>query len=767
MVSVEDFNTGKIDIDSLDEAMQLDIVKSTSSQQLLAYFVNNSEFKYVHYRALERIDDEDILMDIAMNNKSLYWGDNIVMTVSTYLEPAYYNSEKAFSKIHDKSKLIEIVKSIGHELYNLGHLKSFIDDDDAWADIAVNANMPYHQIFAFKQFESRSALVRALAKCDLDKLNKNADYTGDNIFKRLIGQITDEDYQKYVLTNSDEDFLKNIARTYKNSTLRALAISQIRDEDFLKEMAGDENSLVRLNAVKNIHDEEFLEGIVMNDEDSSVQKAAVENIHDEEFLKSFVMIDDFWSVRQKAIEKIHDEEFLKSFYYSEDSYLRDCALENIHDEEFIKSVTLDEDLFLSKTTPESIYVGGFLNVCLSPGNDNFKELAGMVYDEDILKAIVTDCDSYSECERFYALKNITDIDFLRNVAINDFGLVCQYASLKTGEYDVISRKVYDDFPREILREAMGENINNEIALHLMEYLKVGDVTSLMVENDNDKIFLAVLDNLCLDRYYSCDESMKLRLSKITDEDLLKDIFLNGESERLRNWAASKVDDEDFFKDIFFKSDDIQARQTALENILDQDLLIDVASNAEDANLRFCATFNISDSDVLKKIYFESDLNRQKDLIMSITDDVEVSTDYAFNGYDYGLRRIACERITDENVLKDLVFKESDYWTRKFISRKIHDDDFFMQIITGEYDREFRITALESLENEENIIKVAYNFKDPEFSKKAINLINNESVLQDISEMTPTSESEEEIVEHARKCIYESFFKSKAQLYTSY
>ena len=91
----------------------------------------------------------------------------------------------------------------------------------------------------------------------------------------------------------------------------------------------------------------------------------------------------------------------------------------------------------------------------------------------------------------------------------------------------------------------------------------------------------------------------------------------------------------------------------------------------------------------------------------------------------------------------------------------------MQIITGEYDRDFKITALVSIENEENLIKVAYNFKDPEFSKDAIDLIKNESVLRDISEMTPTCESEEEIVRHARKCIYKSFFKSEAKLYMAY
>ncbi len=64
---VENLNTEKIDIDRLDGAMQFDIVKSTSSQLLLAYFVNNSKYKYIRYCAFDRIDDEDMLMEIAVN----------------------------------------------------------------------------------------------------------------------------------------------------------------------------------------------------------------------------------------------------------------------------------------------------------------------------------------------------------------------------------------------------------------------------------------------------------------------------------------------------------------------------------------------------------------------------------------------------------------------------------------------------------------------------------------------------------------------------
>ncbi|WP_296805436.1 hypothetical protein [uncultured Methanobrevibacter sp.] len=47
---------------------------------------------------------------------------------------------------------------------------------------------------------------------------------------------------------------------------------------------------------------------------------------------------------------------------------------------------------------------------------------------------------------------------------------------------------------------------------------------------------------------------------------------------------------------------------------------------------------------------------QKDIIISKTDNVEVSTDYAFNGNDSKLRMGDCKQIADENVLKDLFLR---------------------------------------------------------------------------------------------------------------
>lgn len=794
--SVNKLDGNKIDIDRWNEQIQLSIVKSTSNQLLLTYFVNNSKYKYIHYRALDKIDDEEMLMDIAMNNKSLYWGDYTFRTVSSYLDPAYYNSEKAFSKITDKHKLIEIVKSIDHELYNLKHLAKFIEDDnDVWADIAVDANLEYHKIFALNRITSKKVLACALAKCDIDKLLKKAEYIRDNGFEERVKLITDEVYLKSILTGheDDEEFLKNIVLTYKNRHVRTLAIAQIKDENFLKEMACEGDRDFRYNAIKNIHDESFLKGVALNEKDLYVRRCALEKIHDESFLKGVVLNDDDSDVRSRALENIHDESFLKGVALDDDSWIvRESSLKNIHDESFLKHVALndedydvrlgaldnipdenflrsvalnDEDSHVREGLLRNIHDIDFLKSCIAPGKEEFEDLIVRIDDEDFLKDIVRDSENYSEKERFHALKNITDIDFLRDVALNDFGDVCLYASLKTGEYDIITQKSYDNFPKDLLYEILHENINNEMAIKLMEYVEERDWTSFVEEITDDRIFLAVLDRMCPRIALYCNTTVfNNRIRKISDEDLLKDVFLNCKNDELRSWVASKVDDEDFFREVYFKSDDDWLKATALENIHDQNLLCDVAVNGDDLTLISSAVGNIVDGDVLKGIYFSTDSQDLKEIIVSKTDDVDVATDYSFNGEDSQLRKVACKRITDENVLKNLFLKEESTWVRDLFSQNIHDDDFFMKIIHGDYDEELKVDALCSLENEENLLDVALHFKDPGFCKHAINQIRDESALRDICEMTPTSKRYEQLIEHARKKVYERFFKSEAQLY---
>ena len=60
------------DLDDVDEDMQLFIVRNSQNQSLLADFVLKSQFMYVHYHAMQRIDDEDILCRIALNDSHSY-----------------------------------------------------------------------------------------------------------------------------------------------------------------------------------------------------------------------------------------------------------------------------------------------------------------------------------------------------------------------------------------------------------------------------------------------------------------------------------------------------------------------------------------------------------------------------------------------------------------------------------------------------------------------------------------------------------------------
>lgn len=106
-------------------------------------------------------------------------------------------------------------------------MKKFIDGDDIWADIAVNANLDYHRIFALDQIRNEKTLADTLAKCDIENILNKASYIQNSRSIRKVERITKEEESKNVLTSHDdespnsteikyEDYFKNIVLTEKN-----------------------------------------------------------------------------------------------------------------------------------------------------------------------------------------------------------------------------------------------------------------------------------------------------------------------------------------------------------------------------------------------------------------------------------------------------------------------------------------------------------------------------------------------------------------------
>ena len=58
--AVDKLNENEIVIDDLDEDIQMFIVKHSDDQSLLGFFVINSEFEYIHFLAMEKIDDAEL-----------------------------------------------------------------------------------------------------------------------------------------------------------------------------------------------------------------------------------------------------------------------------------------------------------------------------------------------------------------------------------------------------------------------------------------------------------------------------------------------------------------------------------------------------------------------------------------------------------------------------------------------------------------------------------------------------------------------------------
>jgi hypothetical protein len=798
--AVEKLDENEIDEGELDEETQLFIVKNSSNQSLLGHFVNNSKFKYVHYCAIDKINDEDVLTDIAINNTCTY-SDNIgFLATSSTLIPAYYNSEKAFSKIRDSSKLVVIVKRVRHVLFNVDHIKGFVNDDDTWRDIAINAYKEYHQIFALNQIESEKLFQKTLIECDPDKIINKANFFGDIRFQRRLENIDDKNNLKTIDLNSsnsstrgravdridDEDILKYVALNDDSSYVRLRALIKIHDEDFLKDFALNGKGS-RQYALENIHDEDFIKDLALNDDDIYVRRSAIESISDENFLKTVALNDESEIVRRSAIESISDENFLKTVALNdEDEDVRRSAIENVSDEDFLKTVALnDEDEDVRKSAVEN------------------------VRDEDFLKGVALN-DEDSNVRR-KAIENIDDKDFLRNIALNDEDyMVCHDACLKCGDTSLFKMFSFSKYPKNSLTQAILDNIDDRNVVHLIHYAYNSHLDKILDSITDMDIFLDVLTDRWDNIHWSYDD-IERYLDSIDDEDLFKRIFLGCKARKMQEKVLERIDDEEFFKDVYLNNEDSQIRSDAICNIYDEDFLKEIAYNSSDVGLISSTIVNIENEDILKEIFLRNDnwfikcsavskihdqeflksiigpedMERRNEYLeryrefphMSFPlyhsfrqraieniDDVDFCIDYAFNDVDEEVRKKASEKIHDEKILKDLFFNEKCSYVRQAIAKNIADDDFFVDIIYGDFDETIKNDVFLQITGEEGHIAVAYNFMEYEFSKRAINHINNMSILRDIAERKPTCEKDEEIIEKARERIYELFFNSNAEVF---
>ena len=158
------------DLNDFSKEMQFYIVKLNSNQSLLAYIVDRSQFKDISGIALNKITDESVLSEIALHDHNYDVLPSRDSSNPLKLNLFFYNREKAFLKIENQTMLVNIAKESPHTLKSIEYLGEYVDKEDIWVDIALNAKSKGVRFYAFTKLQSESAFKRIIDESSDEKL---------------------------------------------------------------------------------------------------------------------------------------------------------------------------------------------------------------------------------------------------------------------------------------------------------------------------------------------------------------------------------------------------------------------------------------------------------------------------------------------------------------------------------------------------------------------------------------------------------------------
>lgn len=157
-------------LNDFNEGTQLMIVQMISDQSLLAYIVDRSRFKRVSGVALDKITDENVLSQIALHDHNYEILPSKGNVNPLDLNLFFYNREKAFLKVENQTMLVNIVKESQHKLKSIDYISEYVDTEDIWVDIALNAQSKDVRVFAFGKLESDDAFQRIIDESSDEEL---------------------------------------------------------------------------------------------------------------------------------------------------------------------------------------------------------------------------------------------------------------------------------------------------------------------------------------------------------------------------------------------------------------------------------------------------------------------------------------------------------------------------------------------------------------------------------------------------------------------
>ena len=165
----------------------------------------------------------------------------------------------------------------------------------------------------------------------------------------------------------------------------------------------------------------------------------------------------------------------------------------------------------------------------------------------------------------------------------------------------------------------------------------------------------------------------INMTDLTQEDLIY-MARNADDWRARSDAVLKITDENVLKDIFAKDSIVMVKIKAICNINDTDFLSDECLNNPQSHIRYTILNRILDEnllegDELNLLLTQLTLNDPEVTVSQMAcrnlsvDNQDVFVGIVASNRDDGLRREATSKIADADILNDLALHDSNRFVR--------------------------------------------------------------------------------------------------------
>ncbi|WP_298523737.1 hypothetical protein [uncultured Methanobrevibacter sp.] len=325
-----------------------------------------------------------------------------------------------------------------------------------------------------------------------------------------------------------------------------------------------------------------------------------------------------------------------------------------------------------------------------------------------------------------AVSKITDDNVLKDIFRNDSVLMVKITAANTiADVDFLSDECMNNpqghIRHAILNRILDENLLEEDRLNsLLAHLALTDPEDIVRQiacknlgSEFQEIFIYIAKS-------QSDETIRCEAaSKITDEDILKDLAINDEN-------------------IFVRLDAISNR-----NMTDIDALVEVVKNDENEFNRFSALSKILDGDEFTSVIFDRSLYRRlPEISRNVGDSYEDYFQSVFrDGSDEYASIVAVNFITDNSVLEGIVLEcENELIVTKAIGN-VHfkNQEILRNLIERQTSPKVILVAFDKIEDEHLLID--YLKKHMDLGEITLGLISKVSDIDFLDELSRNENTE--------------------------